>query len=387
MRTIVGRLILIVLGGFFGLVCLEIGIRGLHLEKDTFWEPHPLYGYFHIPNREGWWFSPEIQVKVKINSKGLRNREIGHEKPAGVTRILILGDSMTEGIQVPMEETFSALLEARLNQSGSAKFEVVNAGVSHFGTDNEVLYFQNEGYKYQPDIVILAFLTTNDVMDNSFELSRTSPYYVLGDGSRLGLKNFPLQLDESPFNRLRLFLGTNVQSYNFFSRSIRTQAPRIAQILQSFGVMHQGTTQGIPTDFFVYAPQYDAKWDEAWEITRRLIMQLKQDVEAQRARFLVVVFSPQFVHVREQNWQDYLNAIPAMKERAWDVDKPDRLITDFLKAEQIPYLQTINHFQAEAKRTSQLLYFPADGHLNQAGHRLAAQLIWEQINRLNLLLP
>lgn len=391
-RVILSRAILIILGLVLGVATLEIGLRILHLEKDTFWQPHELYGWAHIPNREGWWFSPEFQVKVKINSKGLREREIPYTKPAGVTRILVLGDSMTEAIQVPLESTFTYLLEAQLNQrAGTNQFQVINAGVSHYGTDNELLYFQYEGYKYQPDIVILAFLTTNDVLNNSYELGGGSPYFILNAQGELEVRDFPLSPDESVINRLRLFLGTHFQSYNFVSRTLRAQVPGVVRVLQSLGIMSKGkgssdnANDSIPTDFFVYAPHYDARWENAWAITRQLILELKRQVEAHHARFLVVVFSPQFVHVREENWQEYLDAIPAMKALEWDIDKPDRLIVEFLTEQRIPFLQTIPYFQAEARRISQPLYFPADGHLSPAGHWLAARLIAEALVRWQLL--
>jgi hypothetical protein len=390
LRVIVTRLLLIFFGLVLGIAVLEIGIRILHLEKDTFWQPHELYGWAHIPNREGWWFSPEFQVKVKINSKGLREREIPYDKPAGVIRILLLGDSMTEAIQVPLENTFAYLLESRLNQiAGANQFQVINAGVSHYGTDNELLYFQYEGYKYEPDIVILAFLTTNDVSNNSYELGGGSPYFILNAKGELEIKDFPLPTDNSIPNRLRLFLGTNFQSYNFVSRTVRTQIPTVVGFLQSLGIMRKASqasmTNGIPTDFFVYAANYETRWENAWAITQQLILQIKREVEARNARFMVVIFSPQFVHVREQNWQEYLNAFPAMNQLEWDLDKPDRLMVEFLREQQIPFLHTTPYFQAEAKRTSEPLYFPADGHLSPAGHRLAAQLIAEEMLRSNLI--
>ncbi len=389
LRVVVTRLLLIFLGLALGIAVLEIGVRVLHLEKDTFWQPHELYGWAHIPNREGWWFSPEFQVKVKINSKGLREREIPYDKPTGVTRFLLLGDSMTEAIQVPLENTFAYLLESRLNQiAGANQFQVINAGVSHYGTDNELLYFRYEGYKYKPDVVVLVFLTTNDVSNNSYELGGGSPYFILNAKGELEIKDFPLPKDNSLTNRLRLFLGTNFQSYNFVSRTVRTQIPSALGFLQSLGIMNKASqasmTNGIPTDFFVYAANYDTRWENAWAITQQLILQIKREVEMHNARFMVVVISPQFVRVREENWQEYLNVFPAMKELEWDIDKPDRLIVEFLREQQIPFLHTTPYFQIAAQRMSEPLYFPADGHLSPAGHRLVAQLLAEEMRRLNL---
>jgi lysophospholipase L1-like esterase len=381
MRNILHKLVLIVIGLWAGIVFLELGIRILHIEKDTIWQPHPLFGWSHIPNRDGWWFSPEFKVNVKINSQGLRNRETPFAKPEGVTRILVLGDSMTEGIQVSEEQTFCSVLESMLNKATERKYEVINTGVAHFGTANELLYYQNEGYKYQADLVILAFLTTNDITDNVYEFRGNKPYFVLNANEQLELHDFPASADTSLWNQFKLWLGQNSQLYNFVSRTIHSQFPSIVRSLQSLGIARNdpgspaNAADDIDVDFLVYADRDDPMWDKAWALTRKLIVQLKIESEKHNAQFFVVVFSPQFVHVREVHWQEYMDAIPAMKDLKWDIDKPDRLIAQILQAEQIPYIQTIPYFQFAAKQNDTPLYFPADGHLTAAGHELAAQLI------------
>ena len=194
MSKLASRLAAILFGLALSLAALEIFVRVLHIEKDTFWEPHSLFGWFHISGKEGWWFSNEFQIHVRINSKGLRNRETSYDKPEGITRILILGDSLTEGIQVPLEDTFAFVLETLLNAEDEQRFEVINGGVAHYGTDNAVLFYENEGYKYDPDIVLLAFFTTNDVVNNSRPLGGSSPYFVLDESGQLRVMDFTLPL-------------------------------------------------------------------------------------------------------------------------------------------------------------------------------------------------
>lgn len=96
-------------------------------------------------------------VDVKINSKGLRDREIPYERTGSTPRILMLGDSFTEGWGVPFEQTFSKRIE-RLYAARGTRAEVINTGVGNYNTIMEVQYFLNEGYKYKPDIVVLNFI-------------------------------------------------------------------------------------------------------------------------------------------------------------------------------------------------------------------------------------
>lgn len=77
-----------------------------------------------------------------------------YPKLEGVYRILLLGDSYAEGLRVPLEQTFGKTLEAALNASAPAgqRFEVINAGISGWGTDQQLLWLRSEGAKYQPDV-------------------------------------------------------------------------------------------------------------------------------------------------------------------------------------------------------------------------------------------
>jgi lysophospholipase L1-like esterase len=116
----------------------------------------PLGGHAHRPNSA----ARLMGVDVTINSKGLRDREIPYERSPSTVRILMLGDSFTEGWGVPFEHTFSKRIE-RLYADRAVKAEVINAGVGNYDTIMEVSYFVREGYKYRPDVVVLNH-TFND---------------------------------------------------------------------------------------------------------------------------------------------------------------------------------------------------------------------------------
>lgn len=98
-----------------------------------------------------------------INSRGLRDREVDVPKPAGVVRVLILGDSVTFGTLVAREKTYPSRLERLLGER-NGRAEVVNAGVNGYNAYNELQFYLTEGRKYDPDIVIVAFCM-NDVVN------------------------------------------------------------------------------------------------------------------------------------------------------------------------------------------------------------------------------
>ena len=100
-----------------------------------------------------------IQTYARTNAHGFRDRERTSAKPTGTRRIILLGDSVVEGVGVPDYETMSRHLE-RLYPDGST--EVLNFGVSGYCTLAEIELLETKGLAFDPDIVILVFV------DNDF---------------------------------------------------------------------------------------------------------------------------------------------------------------------------------------------------------------------------
>jgi len=113
---------------------------------------HPTRGWAVVPNIRN--MTPFGAGKVvNTNSKGLRGTtEYEYAKTPGKQRILVLGDSFTFGTDVSDDETYAHDLQTALPNT-----EVLNFGVQGYGQDQTLLYLQEEGVKYHPDIVILGF--------------------------------------------------------------------------------------------------------------------------------------------------------------------------------------------------------------------------------------
>jgi lysophospholipase L1-like esterase len=118
--------------------------------------PDPLIGHQHLPNRE----ARLMGVDVATNSRGLRDGEYAYERTPGTLRVLMLGDSFTEGWGVGFADTFSKRIE-RMYTAAGVKADVINTGVGNWDTIEEVQYFLDEGYKYRPDVVVLNFFVND----------------------------------------------------------------------------------------------------------------------------------------------------------------------------------------------------------------------------------
>ena len=114
--------------------------------------------YIHIQKRgvSGRHVSPgELDVEFRINSKGLRGEEINYSRNQS-RRILCLGDSFTFGVGAGEQNTWPAQLQQQLGAKSSKLVEVLNAGVMGWGFPEYLIWFQKEGFKYKPDLVVVA---------------------------------------------------------------------------------------------------------------------------------------------------------------------------------------------------------------------------------------
>lgn len=173
-KTISVNLLLIIIGTFIGFFLCEAGLRLYYfgsfkepLPESHLRQPHETLGWCLRPDKTAFQQTLDYSVRVRFNSKGLRDVEHNYEKNDDVFRIVILGDSFMEAYQVPLEKSFPRLLEKTLNEKFAKKVEVINLGVGGYGTAQEYLYLKEEGLRYKPDLIMLAFLGCNDVRNNS----------------------------------------------------------------------------------------------------------------------------------------------------------------------------------------------------------------------------
>src|SRR5919198_6454900 len=203
----------------FGLLIFELFLRAVGYTYPVFYQPDEVRGYSLRPGAAGW-YRKEGAVFVRINSDGLRDREHTKEKPSGTLRVAVVGDSYAEAFQVEQDKAFWSVLERRLGDCPALegrRVEVINFGVSGYGTAQELLTLREKVWDYSPDVVLLAFTTNNDVLDNSRALKLTDeiPYFVL-DGDRLVADNSfretaSFRLRDSALNRLGRWLRDHLR--------------------------------------------------------------------------------------------------------------------------------------------------------------------------------
>lgn len=125
----------------------------------------PNIDYELTPGAEGYAW----RCNVKVNRHGFRDKDYAYEKPPGFTRMVVIGDSITFGNGLDMEDTYPEVLE-RLYEESNKKIEVLNLGVGGYNTINEVGFLEQTGLAFRPDVVIVGFCV-NDIGVHSVNLA------------------------------------------------------------------------------------------------------------------------------------------------------------------------------------------------------------------------
>ena len=127
------------------------------------------YGEFTIrrlrPHSTFWHTSVDGSWLFVVNEQGFRdNRDFSYDRNGDGLRVVVVGDSHTQGFEARQDHTYAAVIERYLDTRGQES-EVINAGVSGFGTAEAAVFLEHEGFAYNPDVVVLGFYA-NDFEDN-----------------------------------------------------------------------------------------------------------------------------------------------------------------------------------------------------------------------------
>ena len=404
-KKIFAKFLLILFGLLLGCIVSEIALRVAGYAVPEFYSLDPSRGYALRPNIEGW-YRKEGEAYIRINSDGLRDQEHSLTKPQATLRIAVVGDSYPEALSVSMEEAFWSVMKRRLQQceSFSGKhIEVINFGVSGYGTAQELLTLREKVWKYSPDLVLLAMTTNNDITDNSRELKKADiPYFIYKDNH--------LMLDES-FKNSRTFLfrqsritrlGGWVRDHSRLVQAVIQGHRGLRILLAAWQARHSrgGQTQRSPaketadlghksdlfsraeelgTDNLIYLEPGNAVWNDAWRVTEGLIREMRDEVSAKGAKFVVVTLS--------NGPQVFPNPDARENFKKWfgitDLFYPDNRIKSYCMREGIPVLTLAPELQEFAEQNNTFLHgFGKNvgyGHWNATGHRMAGELIAKKI--------
>jgi hypothetical protein len=233
-----------------------------------------------------------------------------------------------------------------LNQSskgsGARTYEVINAGIDGYGTEQEYLYLQELLQRYEPDLVIVGFYS-NDVAD----VMNGIPAAI----TKQKLKN-------------RFYLLSYLRG--------------IQILLQTEAVMKKNFSSSIGGVFAPYQENYSPQFKKAFDRTEGYLVKIR-DISRSRGAKTVVVIIPLCFEIDRGEWKkkglghlytdDFFNK---------NMTRFSDTITEFGKLEKIPTLPLLPVFRTTKVRP---VYFARDSHWTREGHRIAAESIFKYLQK------
>jgi hypothetical protein len=375
--------LLVAVSVIIALALMEFGLRMIGFTHLSTWRFDRITGKSLLPHAQ-MWNTEEGQALVQINSDGQRDGEHAVAKPADTLRIAVLGDSYAEAAQVPVEQAFWRVMQDTLSECptlGGRQVEVLNFGVSGFGTAQELLTLQHKVWKYSPDIVVLAFLTGNDIRNNIRELQRggNQPYFIYRQGELVLDDSF---LDKSKSRLMASPLGDWWFAALSKSRVLQLLVKVSNAIDQLAGGQHKDEhrntqliyEQGLDNE--IYSPPTDPLWIEAWRVTEDLVRMMHTEVAAHDATLVLVTLSNGFqVNPDQHKRQEYADSLGVD-----DLLYPDRRMEQLAREEAIEFVMLAPPLLAWAQEHRECVHGfdntePCSGHWNAQGHREAGKLI------------
>ncbi len=283
MRRITVALIVLSISTLSAFVAAELIARQIYpFPQPQFLAVDPVVGHRHRPNVEGY-FAREGLSYVRINRHGFRDKDYTIERN-DKKRMVVLGDSYTEAFQVDLEQTYHGRLEAEF----ADRLEVLNFGVSGYGTAQELLTYKHFARAFKPDIVVLAFYPGNDLQDNVKDLSDNypRPYFTLGQDG--------LELDDSfrrsPKQRRSKFVYDLYYYLTDHSIILSLLDQLRYRKMREPSEQQRGLVRAVSKadSDLIYAPRSQSHRD-AWLLTERLILELAAEVRKDGAQFVLLV--------------------------------------------------------------------------------------------------
>lgn len=288
----------------------------------------------------------EFDIVYEINGQGFRDGKDYLMEKSGEKRLAVFGDSFTFGVGVKNENVFSKILER------NSSYEVLNFGVSGYDVGQYLLSLKENGLKYDPDAVVFAVYTGNDVEDaileHPFQSPRFKPYFKLENGN-LVLKNNPVPLEENSKTEQSERVDYRVKNVSFYNK---------IKWLLEFKTVLLGKNL-IKQNFYPFLSRLGlvkslADYEENFSVIREILKE-SRDILGEKEFIVMIIPSKNIKY-------NYLE-----KEFG-------RKLEEISSELGISSVNLTSDLMKEGN-----CYFPQEGHFNEKGHEVAEKLLQEAI--------
>ena len=345
----------LIIGGLL-VVCLilEAGLRLFYPQNFQVHPPgmytlDPAVGYVLTPGFKSTMNRPEFQIDFSTNNIGLRGLDPRSPK-ANTFRILVLGDSQTWGFGVADNETYPVQLEKLLiAHYRNRNIQVLNGGVPGYGTADELAFLKSYGASLDPDLVIVQFLSVNDLREN---LTPASTWANVVDGM-LTTQGLPPESNKEAAPALGVRAQLWLKENSYLARLALDLAGYMGTRIANLG-------------------KIDELWGEDFAqedaiLGQQLLVEITRTSSELGARSLLLYTTGQAQVIQD----------------TYDLPRSATVVANAAKYTGTPWIDLAKQMQQRADRHN--LYYKQNGHWTPAGHRAVAEILTDEIIKLGII--
>jgi len=158
-------LLAITISVFLCLAMGEFALRWMGFRLPSWDRGDAVLGFATQANRTYRFTFPEHPFFFRSNNRAfLEDKDTPIEKALGTVRIVVLGDSQTEGLVIN-SESYPHRLGAILNGAATGRYEVINAGTGRYSPYQYYVKAVHQIVPLKPDHIIVGMYIGNDIQD------------------------------------------------------------------------------------------------------------------------------------------------------------------------------------------------------------------------------
>ncbi|MFZ1745542.1 MAG: hypothetical protein WAU17_06455, partial [Nitrospirales bacterium] len=316
------------------------------------------------------------EVDFTVNEDGLRNHKFSLALPADRERVTILGDSFVFGEALNDGEH----LTDQLQKLGAGKFEFINVSAPGYGTGQEILLIKElveHGYQIGNKLILAFF--TNDILDNlglDYSLKRSAIKPVFTINKRGELDHSVPEKPEIRKTSINLFEKSLF--FHFVRSRIEILLAANSELLDYLEIF--GIIPDLPRVPGIITGWYNPGWEERWALTRDLLTYLAKLTSNEYQAKLFVLFIPspfQSSGIHKAILSNKREKDPRYETFLADIERPQNLLRKFCEEQGIPFIDASPALQKNGTKIP--MFFPREGHLNEHGSQVVAELIYRSI--------
>jgi hypothetical protein len=370
MRLTVIWIAFMIIGSIFGLVIAEIGVRIftpqqlILIRPDVFVPTNDGLGYKHNVNLDTMINTGEREVRLITDENGYRIDSKDRAEPT--IRILALGDSMLEALQVDYKQIMTSLLEERLSRELGKRVEITNTGVSCYNPNHYLITARHELPRNHYDLVLVFVYSLNDVVSSRVE-HFPPRQKVTRNALRLPKNLSHREIIDAFLYPLNDFLEERSHLWVLFK-------DRASVLLGRMGLPAKDNIT-FPSENLILSSSANSS---SWAVTADVLADIEAEGKKYDIRTVFVLLSA-FYQIYETDFERGVQASGIDRTQV-DLYQPQRLLTVELERRGLIVIDMLNAMREAKDRGSKGLWGKIDKHLSPDGHRVVADYLMPQLS-------